>query len=185
MFAHMVAAVQYTSNLVETMHCKASNVRIFERKADHSSEDRVAHLHASSKMLTLVGSLISAANLPQGRCLTPLYLTAPLALTPLTALETAPLLGLLMPEEAECILCMWLGFGDLPLSCFLSCKAALGAELPKGKLSPFCRTSKEYECTEALHWTQTLQALCYVSLAVVCSFCSKAAKHCVSIRLGA
>lgn len=56
--------------------------------------------------ITLVGSLISAANLPQGLCLTPLYLTAPLAFTPFTDLAL-PLPGLLTPdEEAECILCM-------------------------------------------------------------------------------
>ena len=56
--------------------------------------------------LTLVGSLISAANLPHGLCRTPLYLTAPLALTALPDLALAPLVGLLTPgEEAECILC--------------------------------------------------------------------------------
>lgn len=82
---------------------------------------------------TLVGSLISAANLPQGRCLTPLYLTAPLALTPLTGFKLLPLLGLFTPEaDAECILCMWPRLGDLPLLCLPSCSAALGAELPNG-----------------------------------------------------
>ena len=89
-------------------------------KGIHQQHRQILQQRGANKC-TFVGSLISAANLPQGRCLTPLYLTAPLALAPpLTALEAAPLPGLLIPEDAECILCMWLRLGDLPLSGFLS-----------------------------------------------------------------
>ena len=87
------------------------------REPAHGKQWLVQHSRVSNQIHTFVGSLISAANLPQGRCRTPLYLTAPLALTPFTGFELLPLLlGLLMPdEEAECILCMWLRLGDLPL----------------------------------------------------------------------
>lgn len=64
---------------------------------------------------TLVGSLISAANLPHGRCLTPRYLTAPPALG-VPPLGVPPLLlrlvaeaFLLMPDPAAF---RWRGMGS-------------------------------------------------------------------------